>query len=180
MAPRKPADSFYEGLGAPQHRIFHDQRLFWTPEVLPGSSLQLVPAPIEQLDLLIEYTAHMRIEDEDYDPRQRDLALWKKTIAVLLSQQRILVGYFEQEICFLIEVGTRCSFGAQIGGTYVPPKFRRNGFGVRGMKGAVQHLHPVCKQISLLVNEQNLPAVSCYRKAGFLRGAAFRLIDFVF
>ena len=179
LSEREASLGFYRGLGQPRFRIRHEQILFYTTSVLEGDFLPLRPANIEEFEFLYHSTALMRQEDEFYDPRERDAALWKKTVQALIAQQRILIGEFNAQPCFIIEVGTRCSLGAQVGSTYVPPEFRRRGFSVQGMKGLVRTLLPSCNTISLLTHIENHPAMACYRRAGFLESTPFLLIDFI-
>ena len=63
----------------------------------------------------------MRLEDEGIDPRKHDYDLWHQTIEVLIAQRRIWVATDQGRLSFVIEIGTRCSKGTQIGSTYVPP-----------------------------------------------------------
>jgi len=172
-------DGFYQGLGKPDYRLIQKQRLLWTDRHLPGKSLSLRPANIEELSVLVTYTAQMRIEDEEYDPRERDQQLWRKTVQALIAQRRILVGESGDEICFVVEVGTRCEMGAQIGSTFVPQRYRKQGFGSQGMRGAVEFLLPSCTLISLLAHEGNIPAMACHRRAGFTDATAFRLVEMI-
>jgi len=174
---REASDGFYLGLGEPEYRIFQDQRLFYAEQSLPGDFLPLKPAVEEEFDILLEYTALMRKEDEDFDPRERDEELWRKTVATLIAQKRILVHHIEEAISFVIEVGTRCPAGSQIGSAYVPPTFRRQGLGFRGMRGTVEYLIDRCQFVCLLAHEQNIPAIACHNRAGFTKGEAFRLIE---
>jgi len=82
----------------------------------------------------------------------------------------------DSQIVFQINVGTVLPEGAQIGGTWVPPKFRRKGYAIEGVRALCQNLfddHPV---VTLHVNEANVPAVKTYEHVGFERTAAFRLL----
>ncbi len=177
MSERKASDAFYKGLGSPKARIYYDEELLLADNPPEGDYLQLIPAHKTQLEKLIEYTALMRVEDEGFDPRERDLNLWVNTISVLIAQKRILVHTISDEIVFVAEVGTRCKMGAQVGSIYVPQKYRRKGFGVKGMKGLVAALIVNSNFLTLLVNKENKPAYHCHIKAGWKYHANFRVIE---
>ena len=177
MSERNASDAFYQGLGSPKARIYYDEELLLADSPPEGEYLQLVPAHKAQLERLIEYTALMRVEDEGFDPRERDLNLWVNTISVLIAQKRILVHTISGEIVFVAEVGTRCKMGAQVGSIYVPEKYRRKGLGVKGMKGLVAALIANSDFLTLLVNKENKPAYHCHLKAGWKYHANFRVIE---
>lgn len=177
MAEKLAADAFYQGLGAPQARIYYDEKLLLADAHPEGLFLHLVPAKKEQLETLIEYTAHMRIEDEGFDPRERDHDLWRKTIQVLIAQRRILVHNIRDEIVFVLEVGTRSRIGAQVGSTYVPPQYRGKGIGTKGMRGAIVSLRKDSDFITLLVHKENHIAYKCHTSAGWKYYNDFRVIE---
>jgi GNAT superfamily N-acetyltransferase len=177
LSEREASDGFYSGLESPPYRIIQSQKLFYTNKLLEGDFLPLRPAQEQEFTFLYNSTAQMRLEDEQYDPRVKNAELWTKTVQALLAQQRILIGEKDGTPCFVIEVGTRCKIGAQVGSTYVLPEFRRQGLSVRGMRGLVRSLLPTCNRISLLAHEENIPAIACYRRAGFIESTPFRLIE---
>lgn len=177
MAERIAADAFYEGMGKPKTRIFYNELLLWNNTIPTEECAELEPATKEDLEQLIEYTALMRVEDEGFDPRERDLALWQKTVAVLISQQRILVHKQNNAIAFVIEIGTRCARGVQIGSTYVPPQFRKQGIATRGMRAIVQHALQKSTFVSLLVHEENIPAMKTYQRTGWKHHSDYRVIE---
>ena len=84
----------------------------------------------------------------------------------------------DDQLSFVIEIGTRCAKGTQIGSTFVPKKFRRRGYATRGMRAIVNHLLQDAAFVSLLVNEGNTPALKCYERVGFEYGDAYQLFAF--
>ena len=176
MAERTAALAFYDGLGSPQYRISYAQQLLYTQSE-PENALPLEAATQADYEQLVEYTALLRIEDEEFDPRERDFDLWKQTVSILISQQRILIHKKNNEIVFVVEIGTRSQRGAQVGSIYVPPQFRRKGFALSGVHGTTKALIQQCSLISLLVNEHNIPARRCYDKAGWIVHSNFQLIE---
>ena len=143
-----------------------------------GDRVAIRPATKGMLTELIESTALMRLEDEGIDPRKHDYDLWHQTIEVLIAQRRIWIATDQGQLAFVIEIGTRCSKGTQIGSTYVPPKFRGQGIATRGMRAIVNHLLQDTEFVSLLVNEGNTPARKCYERVGFQYGPLYQLFGF--
>ena len=177
MAERRPSDAFYKGLGMPKARIFYDEELLIADSFPSEPFLPLQPAKKEQLETLIEYTALMRVEDEGFDPRERDYDLWEKTITILIAQQRILVHTIQDEIVFVTEIGTRAKRGAQIGSIYVPPEHRKKGLGTKGMRGVIASLIDNSSFLTLLVHRENKAAYQCHLKAGWKYHNDFRVIE---
>ena len=179
MSERIASDAFWNGLGCPTPVLNHAQWVMHIDQNPTGETLNIRPGNKELLPQLIESTALMRLEDEGTDPRIEDFSLWQQTIEILVAQRRVWVGMVKGEIGFVIEIGTRCQNGAQIGSTYVPPHLRGRGLSTLGMRAIVQRMLADCKVVSLLVKEDNLPAIKCYEKVGFQYGDPHRLYSFV-
>ena len=179
MAERVAADAFWEGLGQPIPKINHPQWVMHIDQNPLGDALNIRPGTKELLPQLIESTALMRLEDEGTDPRIGDYSLWQQTIEILVAQRRIWVGMEKGELGFVIEIGTRCKKGAQIGSTYVPRHLRGRGLSTRGMRAIVKRMLVDCDSVSLLVKEDNIPALRCYERVGFKYGEQYRLYSFV-
>lgn len=178
MAERSASQGFWKGLGTPHPLIDHPQHVMSISERSNGPVLSIRPATKSLLTPLIQSTALMRLEDEGYDPRKNDIGLWQQTIEVLIAQRRIWVATQNDQLSFVIEIGTRCSKGTQIGSTYVPKTFRGQGYATRGMRAIVNHLLQDSAFVSLLVNEGNIPARKCYERVGFEYGDAYQLFAF--
>ena len=178
MAERSPADAFWIGLGQPVPSINHAQDVMYIKERSEGEHLNIRPATPEMFPILFESTALMRLEEEGMDPRIQDPDLWLQTIQILIARRLIWVAFDKGELCFVIEIGTRCQRGAQIGSTYVPPNKRGQGMATRGMRAIVNQLLSSSNCVTLLVKEENVPARKCYERVGFQYGDPYRLYSF--
>ena len=178
MSLRSSSEAFWQGLGSPTPLIAHPQHVMYIREPSEGERLSIRPATKSMLMELIDSTALMRLEDEGIDPRKHDYDLWHQTIEVLIAQRRIWIATEQTQLSFVIEIGTRCSKGTQIGSTYVPPQFRGQGMATKGMRAIVNHLLQDTEFVSLLVNEGNTPARKCYERVGFEYGPDYQLFAF--
>ncbi len=176
MAERGASQGFWQGLGSPKPLIDHPQDVMFISEKSEGDTLNIRPATKNHLKDLVESTALMRLEDEGQDPRTKDYSLWQRTIEVLVAQRRIWIATEDDQLAFVIEIGTRCSKGTQIGSTYVPKKFRGRGYATQGMRAIVNNLLGDTQFVSLLVNEGNIPARKCYQRVGFQYGDPYQLL----
>ena len=176
MGRREACDAFYEGLGEPDTTIFCDERLFYA-DFIPeeGSYLPLRLASLCELETLLPMVAQMEIEDLGRDPRV-EWERYKTSLIQRITQERILVGEYDGSIAFLIEIGTRCDLGTQVGTVFVSPAYRNKGLGRRGIRGCLAYLLGDSAMVTLLARESNLPAMRMHERTGFTKGAPFRLI----
>ena len=176
IGPRAASDGVWEGLAQPTPSVHFDQRLYVCTAVTAGTRLPLRMARIEDADRLAPLAAEMMIEDLGTDPREPDPALHQRSVESRCSRGRTLIAEQGERICFQLNIGTFCRDGTQVGGTYVPPDFRRQGLSTAGMRTASEALLSQTRCVTLHVNEANVPAVRCYERTGFIRAAPFRLI----
>lgn len=176
IGPRTASDALWRGLKGTPPTVFYDQRLYVCREPSPGPRLPLRPARTDEIPLIIEMAGQMMSEDLGVDPRRKEPNRHRQAIRHRVDEGRTLVGEQDGEIAFLLDVGTRRREGAQVGGTFVPPRFRGQGLSVMGMRAACDRLLREMEMVSLHVNEANVPAVRCYQRAGFQRDVPFRLL----
>lgn len=178
FAEEKASRAFYEGLGTPQAFIDSRERLFFAdfkPE--QGTYLPLRCAHLEEWERLIDMAAQMQQEDLGIDPLRAHPESFRVTFQTRLKEKRVLVGEVEGQVGFMIDVGTRCKMGTQVGSIFVPDTFRGQGLAVRGVRGCLQFLISGTSFVSLLCRESNIPAIKTHRRTGFTEGMAFRMIS---
>ena len=93
-----------------------------------------------------------------------------------IREGRTWVVEHDGRLVFKIDLGSTCSQGAMVGGTYVVPELRQRGLCGRAMRGVVQELLQQHPCVTLHLNESNAPAVGCYERAGFQQDVAMRLM----
>lgn len=162
--------------GQPARRAY-DQRLY-TLDKAPAlvASPGLRKARRSEWPLIAERAARMEYEDLGQDPSSKDADLHARVVQDRIAAGKTWVLEAEGHIVFQVNLGTRTREGVQIGGTYVPPRFRGQGWCVRGMATTAHHLLRSVPLVSLHVNERNLPAVACYERVGFEPYWPYRLL----
>jgi GNAT superfamily N-acetyltransferase len=176
VGERELADEIWRGMGKPAFRIAFDQRHYACTAALPGPQLPLCRATTADGQELARAYLEMLAEDLGITPDRLDAdAVLERTL------QRISIGHSwlarndTGELQFTVDLSPCGRWGAQVGGTYVPPTFRGKGFSTAAIR-ALCNLHlPSAGPLTLHVNEANQPAVACYERVGFVRGPALRL-----
>ncbi len=178
VGPRVTCDAFWEGHGSPagSYRTW-DQRLW----VCTAPSSGPLPegfrrARPEEGAAVAARNAAMMVEDLGFDPSLLDPDGHRRSILARIREGRTWVVEAEGAIRFQIDVGTLSRHGVLVGGTWVDPAWRGRGLCALGMRALARVLlerHPV---VALHLHEDNLPAVGCYRRAGFRPDAPFRLL----
>ncbi len=119
----------------------------------------------------------MEEEDLGRNPRRAYRELHDQSVRDRIRQGKTWVLERNGQIVFQINAGSSVTpIGCQVGGTYVPPEHRGNGYAVVGMRALCRRLLQHNNAVTLHVNEANLPAVRTYERAGFTRAAPFRLV----
>ena len=178
VGPREACDRLLEGWN-PRVRIRckHDQQLYEATEVTVPCPAIAVQAAANQWQEIARNATAMEREDTGFDPGVHDPHAHRLAVQERLDQGRTWVLMQEGVVSFQINVGMHTPWGAQLGGTYVPPAFRGNRLATRGTADVTQRLLQSLPRVTLHVNESNLPAVRTYESVGFRPIHPFRLIS---
>lgn len=158
-------------------RCHYDQRLYVARAPIPGPRLEgfrrARPADVAQVAVNA-----LRMEEEDLQRSPGSVNRSAHAAGVLqrIKSGRTWVVERGGEIRFQINVGTRTTWGCQVGGTFVPAEHRGRGLATRAMRELGRRLLPDARMITLHVNEANRAAVRVYERSGYERHAPFRLI----
>lgn len=178
VGPREAADAFWAAF-APHAQVErrYDQRLYQRVE--PPGPCEPIPgfrkATLRDLPSILEHSRQMEHEDLGRWPDAEDPKGWRQGVADRVQRGHTWVIERSGALVFQIHVGTVTRWGAQVGGTWVPPEHRGQGLAVQGMRGLIRALLPGHRRLTLHVNEANEPAVRTYERVGFQRDAPFRL-----
>lgn len=178
VGPRDTADALWDAFAhdAPVHRRY-DQRLYRlaAPPADPAPR-GFRKAVLADLDVVAEQARAMEFEDLGRWPDASDRPGWVRGIKRRIDNGQTWVIEEAGELVFQIHVGTVVRWGAQVGGTYVPPAHRGRGLGLAGMHGLAWRLLPGHRELTLHVNEANAPAVRTYVRAGWQPDLPMRLL----
>lgn len=178
VGPRDQVDAIWSAWAGDRPPLRHyNQGLYVVrrpPEGSPHPGLRR--ARSSEWPLLAERAARMEYEDLGRDPSLDDAAAHARTVQDRIAAGKTLVLEHEGHVVFQVNLGTSVPDGVQVGGTYVPPRFRGRRWCVLGMHATVHHLLRRRPLVTLHVNEANPAAVRCYRSVGFEPYADYRLL----
>ncbi len=178
VGPRLAVDALWStwGRGLSPHRSY-DQRLYVcdnAPSTPSDKRFRL--ARLDDSRVIAAYAGEMEREDLGRNPADEEPEAHHKTLRERILNGRVWVLECDGEIAFQINVGASHAGGVQVGGTYVPPKFRGTGIATHAMRLLNQELLKTHQFVTLHVNEANVPAVRTYEKSWFKRYSPFRLM----
>jgi hypothetical protein len=133
------------------------------------------PARPKDWQRIVVNASLMEEEDLGHTPFKDNPRAFGEAVQRRIEREVTWVIERDGEIVFQINIGTQTTWGAQLGGTFVPRKFRGQGLAKAGTAAIVRHLLKTTRQVTLHVNEANLPAVAVYERVGFRPYARFRL-----
>ena len=118
----------------------------------------------------------MEAEDLGINPMDESPNAHERAVLQRITAGRTYVIEQDNTIVFQINIGSQTDWGCQVGGTYVPRKFRGRGIAQAAMKMLCQRLLRDHPRVTLHVNEANRPAVRAYERSGFEANAPYRLV----
>jgi GNAT superfamily N-acetyltransferase len=176
IGPRTLVDRTWACLSNAPVTLGARSRSFHCEAVRRCGHLQVRPAKMKDLDWLRSASIAMMQEDLGLNPRAADPQAHEARLRGNILTGRSWIGVHAGERVFRLEVGTRCKYGVLVGGTWVPPHARGQGFATRGMAAVCTRLLERSPLVTLHVREDNLAAVACYGRVGFKAGAPLRLL----
>jgi predicted GNAT family acetyltransferase len=164
-------------MGNPQPLIRSDQVLYEITEPTPGDYLTLRPATDKDRSWVTHAAAEMMKEDFGVDRLGVDPELFRRRIQTSIRARREIIGEVDDQPVFRVNVGTMCRYGAQLGGTWIEPRFRGQGIGKAAMRSTAARLLEDVPRVTLHVRHNNDAAIGCYSAVGFRPSQAFRLLS---
>jgi len=179
VGPRVPCDAlWHEWAPSVTPDRWFDQRLYVCKDLPDSPPVRgFRRARADEWRVVALNAAKMEIEDLGRDTYAEQPQAFAESIRGRIDRGDTWVIEESGDIVFQINVGTRSVWGAQVGGTYVPPEHRGRRLGAAGTGTLCRSLlRRGARQVTLHVNEENTPAVRTYERVGFRRAAAFRLV----
>jgi hypothetical protein len=178
IGPRVTSDELWRA--ADQRAIVrtrYEQRLYVAHAAAKGPSARgLRLATLDDAGELAAFSSRMMLEDLGFDPAVTNPRGHAAAVQRRIREGRSWVVEQHGRLIFKIDLGSTCSMGAMVGGTYVIPELRGQGVCCAAMRGVLRILLAIHPCVTLHLNEANAPAVGCYEGAGFVKDVAMRLM----
>ena len=126
-------------------------------------------ATVDDLEQLVPACAAMHKEEVGIDPLERDAAGYRERIRELVDRRRAIVRIIDGAIVSKCEFSAVSDDAVQLMGVWTNPKYRRRGFSRELLREVCGHLFRRGKNVTLFVNDFNLPPISLYESIGFRR-----------
>jgi uncharacterized protein len=126
-------------------------------------------AAVDDLNQLVPACAAMHKEEVGIDPLERDSAGYRERIKELIDRKRAVVRVEDGLIASKCEFSAVSDDAVQLMGVWTHPQFRRRGLSRATIREVCGHLFRRGKNVTLFVNDFNLPAVNLYETIGFQR-----------
>lgn len=136
----------------------------------------LRPAVPADLSRLVPLAVAMHREDLGEDPLRPDADAYVRHVGMRVASGRVFVVEQGGKLLFKVDLGTRCTWGAQLEGVYTVPEARGQGIARRALATLCDQLLRDLPRITLHVREDNAPAVALYERLGFRRSKPFRIL----
>jgi ribosomal protein S18 acetylase RimI-like enzyme len=120
-------------------------------------------------DQVLELSAAMYTEEMGENPMARDPDGYRRRVRMLTARGWTYVFESGGRLQFKMDVGCASHHTAQIQGVYVPPDLRGRGVGSAAMAACCDLALDRHPNLSLYVNDFNIPAVALYDRIGFRR-----------
>ena len=166
------ADAIAASLSEAEPAMSRRQLLMVLEETRPGPTVQIRQAIMGDLCWVTE--AARAVNDEDLGTGIIDMdgmAFSRKVEGSIASGSE----WLGTGRSYRAKVGTRCAYGAQLGGVWVPPPSRGRGLGQFATRALCQELLRGVPRITLHVGAENARAIRCYEAVGFQPVRDFRL-----
>lgn len=159
---------YYSPAGQQMRRICRELmfELRWPVEV-SKQQRNLRLATHKDLNLLIPVHAEMVRDESGIDPRDHDAVGFADRYARRIQKGRTWILTADDKLIFKAEVVAESPETTYLEGVWVNPDLRRQGYGRTCMSQLARVLLWRTKSICLIVNDENEPAQSFYKQAGY-------------
>jgi ribosomal protein S18 acetylase RimI-like enzyme len=133
--------------------------------------------PQDLLDLL-PLQIHYELEEVVVSKKRYSAQVCRQNLKRSLRQQLILMAVLKGKVVAKAGTNARGFRTDQIGGVFTAEDVRKTGIAYRVMEELLKRIFAEKPMVCLFVKETNLPALSLYRKLGFLSADRYRISYF--
>lgn len=147
------------------------------PIEVPEPAPQLRPATLEDVEKVARIHAEIAYGESGVNPLEVDPEGFMRRTAQRIERGRVWVCAGDGGcLNFKADVVSETEEVIYLEGVYVAPSERGKGFGLRCLARLSGELLRRTRSVAVLVNSENAPAVSLYRRAGFRLHGHYQLI----
>jgi ribosomal protein S18 acetylase RimI-like enzyme len=146
------------------------------PIEVPEPAPQLRRATLEDAAQVARVHAEIAYAESGVNPLEVDREGFMRRTAERIGRGRVWVCADERQLNFKADVVSETEEVIYLEGVYVSPSERGRGFGLRCLARLSAELLQHTRAVAVLVNSENAPAVSLYRRAGFRLDSHYELI----
>jgi ribosomal protein S18 acetylase RimI-like enzyme len=154
------------------------QPVYVIDEPPPAGESDLRAATLEDLDVLVDASAHAYREEVGVDAFERDPALFEWRTRTQVEQGRSWIWREDDRILFKAEASAWTDKAVQLQQVWVEPKLRGRGYGKRGLEDLCRELLVRTPTVCLFVRPENDAAIALYESIGMRRTIAYRSLIF--
>jgi RimJ/RimL family protein N-acetyltransferase len=142
------------------------QPVFVIREPPPAGGTGLLPATLDDLELLLPACAAAHEQELGVDPMLRDPEGFRWRTRAQIEDGRSWVWVEEGVICFKAEASAWTPSAVQLQQVWVDPRVRRLGYATRGLRDLCRELLARVPVVCLFVRAENLAAIRLYESVG--------------
>lgn len=145
-------------------------------EVAPDPRVRRIT--IEHWDAYHEAAVKMYTEEVGVSPDAGKPAGYKFYVRQLITSGRAFGLVDRGRVLFKADIGSVAGSVCQVQGVWLDPALRGQGMAAAAMAAVVQIARQTAPEVSLYVNDYNLPALATYRRVGFVEVGQFATIHY--
>ena len=175
---RGAVDALLKSFGSVKLRIDQLQKLLKVSadDLGPFVEPKLRPAQDADVEELVRLSAAAVQESLGMDPIAIEGAQFSQRVAARVRAGRSWVMRLEDRLCFKIDMGVRCRYGAEVENIYTLPAMRRRGLATLALGQMCRQQLSAIPRLTMRFDERHDSLARTCRKVGFLPVRAQRLV----
>jgi len=170
LGERGAVDALLRSYGSVKLKLDRVQRLLSVSadDLGPFVAPQLRLALESDLDELVELSAAAVKESLGVDARATEGELFRLRVAARVRAGRTWVMRLENRLCFKIDMGARCRYGAELENIFLVPEMRRRGLATLALGQVCRQQLSAIPRLTMRLDDKDDSLARCCRKVGFV------------